>query len=104
MDKEKVQSVSFQLIGAAGDAYSSFLMAVEKARENDFEAAEEMMKEGRQHLKEAHNVQTELLTAEAGGEELAYSIIMVHAQDHLMNAIMFEKIAGELIFLYKERR
>ncbi len=104
MEKERVQEIAFQLISFAGDAYSSFLQAVESAREGDFDAAQERMTSGKEMLKEAHNVQTDLLTAEAQGNDPAYSIIMVHAQDHLMNAILFEQVANELIYLHKERK
>ncbi len=104
MDKEKIQEVAFRLIAYAGDAYSSFQNAVKKAREGEFDQAECKMEEGRKQLVNAHNTQTELLTAETQGEELAYSILMVHAQDYLMNAIMFESVAEELIYLHKERQ
>jgi len=104
MDKTEIQEISFQLIGYAGDAYSCFQQAVAKAREGDFEEAEKLMDEGRKQLTEAHKTQTDLLNAEAAGEDLAYSVILVHAQDHMMNAVMFETIAKEFITLYRERK
>jgi len=103
MDKEQVQGLSFQLIGFAGDAFSCFKQAVSEARQGSFEEADRLMKQGRESLVEAHHTQTDLLSAETSGQEIAYSILMVHAQDHLMNAIMYEDIAKELIELHRER-
>ncbi len=42
-------------------------------------------------MKEAHDAQSDLLSAEADGKDLAYSILMVHAQDHLTMALMCMK-------------
>ena len=61
------------------------------------------MKEGEQFLHKAHNAKRDLLSAEANNEEIAISVILIHAQDHLMNTILFERIAKEFIYLYKER-
>lgn len=104
MNKEEVQSISFQLIGYAGDAFSSFFQAVDMARKGEIEKAEQLMKEGKAQLTKAHQAQTELLTTEASGKDIEYSVILVHAQDHLMTTIMYERIAGEFITLYKEKR
>ncbi len=103
MSKEEVQSISFQLISYAGDAFSCFFQAVEKAREGKPEEADRLIREGDAQLTKAHQSQTELLAAEAGGEDLAYSVILVHAQDHLMMTIMYERVAKEFITLYRER-
>ncbi len=103
MGKEEVQALAFQLIGYAGDAYSCFKQAVAKAREGSFEEADRLLEQGKESLVEAHHTQTEMLTAETQGQDIAYSILMVHAQDHLMNAIMYEDIAKEFVALYKER-
>lgn len=103
MNKEEVQSISFQLIGYAGDAFSYFYQAVDKAREGRFEEAEELVAQGEKQLVQAHHAQTDLLTAEASGEDVEFSVILVHAQDHMMTAMMYERVAKEFITLYKER-
>lgn len=104
MDKCEVQSVAFQLIGNAGEAYDHFYKAIECSKKDDFKGAESELTEGNKKLTSAHKAQTELLTAEANQEDIAFSIILIHAQDHLMGTIMFERIAKEFIDLYKERR
>ncbi len=103
MNKEEAQMIAFQLIGFAGDAFSFFYKAVEVAREGKIEEAEGLLAEGEKQLTKAHNAQTELLTAEAQGKDVAFSIMLVHAQDHLMTTIMYERVAKEFILLYKEK-
>ena len=97
MNKEETQMMAFQLIGFAGDAFSHFFQAIDAAKE-----AERLIQEGKKSMKEAHDAQTDLLSAEADGKDLAYSILMVHAQDHLTMALMYERLASEFISVYKE--
>lgn len=103
MSKEEIQNISFKIIGFAGDAYSSFNEAIENARKFNFDESERLIKCGQEQLICAHKSQTELLVSEANNEEIPFSIIMVHAQDHLMNAVMYERIALEFIELYKQK-
>lgn len=103
MNKEEAQMTAFQLISFAGDAFSYFYKAVEAAREGRAGEADELLAEGERQLSKAHNAQTELLTAEAQGKDVEYSIMLVHAQDHLMTTIMYERVAKEFITLYKEK-
>ena len=103
MNREEAQMVAFQLISYAGDTFSSFFKAVEKARNGEFDEADELIKKGESELTNAHNAQTELLSKEAQGKDIEYSIMLVHAQDHLMTTIMYERVAKEFITLYKEK-
>ena len=103
MNREEAQMVAFQLISYAGDAFSSFFKAVEKSRNGEFDEADELIKKGESELTNAHNAQTELLAKEAQGKDIEYSIMLVHAQDHLMTTIMYERVAKEFITLYKEK-
>ena len=93
MNKEETQMMAFQLIGFAGDAFSHFFQAIDAAKKADYEEAERLIQEGKKSMKEA---------AEADGKDLAYSILMVHAQDHLTMALMYERLASEFISVYKE--
>jgi len=52
-------------------------------------------------IAEAHHAQTSLLTKEAAGEDLAYSVTMMHGQDHLMTTILLKDMMHHLIELYK---
>ena len=73
------------------------------ARNGEFDEADELIKKGESELTNAHNAQTELLAKEAQGKDIEYSIMLVHAQDHLMTTIMYERVAKEFITLYREK-
>ena len=83
--------------------YEPLMQMLEAAREGKMEEADGLLAEGEKQLAKAHNAQTELLTAEAQGKDIAYSIMLIHAQDHLMTTIMYERVAKEFIVLYKEK-
>ena len=104
MNKEEVQLTSFQIVGHAGDAFAHYYEAVNRAREGLFDEADRELQEGEACLIEAHNAQTQMLSEEARGEELPFSLMLVHGQDHLMTTIMFGRMAQELIDVYKELR
>ena len=59
------------------------------------------MEEARQVQLKAHHAQTQLLVQEANGEKAEFSILLVHAQDHLMNSITFVDLAKEMIEMYR---
>ncbi|MDX7989752.1 PTS lactose/cellobiose transporter subunit IIA, partial [Xenorhabdus sp. 12] len=52
-------------------------------------------------INEAHHFQTELIQSEARGEKTEISVLLIHAQDHLMNAITVKELAEEFITLHK---
>lgn len=100
MNDEQLQVV-MGLIMNAGNAKGEAVAALAAAKENDFAAAEEHMKAANEALVEAHNTQTSLLTAEASGNHSEVTLLMVHSQDHLMNAISYLGLMQELIDVYK---
>ena len=103
MDKNQVQMTGFQLIAYSGDALDHFYRAVEEAEEGRFEEAEKLVREGEEVLNEAHKAQTDLLAAEARMEDIPFSIILIHSQDHLMTTVMYEKVAKQLIEILKKQ-
>ena len=46
-------------------------------------------------------MQTELICNEADGNGIAMNLLMVHAQDHLMNSILARELVEELIDVYR---
>ena len=102
MNREEAQMVAFQLISYAGDAFSSFFKAVEKARNGEFDEADELIKKGESELTNAHNAQTELLAKEAQGKDIEYSIMLVHAQDHLMTVMLLRDIVKNFVNFAKK--
>ena len=75
------------LIMNGGNAKGFAFEAIRAAKKGDFE--------------EAHNSQTDMLTKEAQGDHQPVTLLTVHAQDHLMNAITFRDLAGEMVDMYE---
>lgn len=91
-----------EIISLSGEVKKKFLEAVKYAKNNDPEKAEEVFNEADDRLVKAHLKQTELIKKEAGGEKVESSILLTHAQDHLMTAILLKDIAKEFMDLYKK--
>ncbi|WP_094243820.1 PTS lactose/cellobiose transporter subunit IIA [Tetragenococcus halophilus] len=101
---EKTNELAFQIILYAGNGKSSMMEAIQEAKENNFEIADNKLKEAKEELNKAHEFQTELLQKEAQGKGYNINIILIHAQDHLMNAITTQDLATEIIDLYKRNK
>lgn len=82
VDDEKYE-VAFEIIACAGDAKSLALMAIEEARNGNFEQAEKNLAEAREQMAKAHDVQNDMLQSEAQGKSVELNIVLIHAEDHL---------------------
>lgn len=89
------------LIMNGGDGRSFFIRAVDAARHEKFDLAAELMASGKAALNRAHDVQTKLIQAEIRGEGSELNLLMVHAQDHVMNAMTVRDLGESLISLHK---
>lgn len=90
------------LIANGGNAKSLAFEAIRLAKKGDIAGAREKLKESDKSLLEAHNSQTGMLTKEAQGDHMHVTLLVVHSQDHLMNAITFRDLAGEMVDLYEK--
>lgn len=90
------------LIANGGNAKSLAFEAIRKAKKGDIKGAREKLKESDKSLLEAHNSQTNMLTKEAQGKHMNITLLVVHSQDHLMTAITFRDLAGEMVDLYEK--
>lgn len=98
---EDSNELVMDLIINAGNAKSSVMEAIQAAKKYDFETAEEKLKLANSQINKAHNTQTDLLTAEANGDYSDITLLMVHAQDHLMTTLTTLDLAKELVDVYK---
>ncbi len=99
---EGLELTAFQIISAVGTARSSYIEAIQKAKEGKFDEAEQLIKEGDEMFVEGHHAHAGLLEIEANqGQGSAVSLIILHAEDQLMSAEGFKTIALEFIDLYK---
>lgn len=100
--QEELLETIMGLIMHGGDAKSSAMEAIYAAKSGDFEEAESKLEKADEALRNAHKSQTALLTREASGDPVELSLLLVHGQDHLMNAITFKDLAVEVIDIHRK--
>ena len=91
------------IISAAGDSKGKAFEALRKVKESDYEGARALLEESRKIDLEAHKIQTKLIQSEMDpeAEKPELSLLMVHAQDHLMNSLLARELSEEIIHLYQ---
>ncbi|WP_271001642.1 PTS lactose/cellobiose transporter subunit IIA [Listeria seeligeri] len=97
-----IEKISFSLISLAGDSFSKLIEALQAAKESDNERVKVLLKEADELMIQAHKEQTEMLIQETRGEQASYSVLLVHAQDTLMNTILASTLIREMIEMYQE--
>ncbi|MBM7655658.1 PTS lactose/cellobiose transporter subunit IIA [Neobacillus cucumis] len=98
---ENLEGIIFQIILHGGNGKSCSMEAIAAAKQGDIVGAREKLQEASDALNEAHHIQTSLIQGEVRGEKTEISLLMVHAQDHLMNAITMKDLAAEFVDLYE---
>ncbi|MDI9220694.1 PTS lactose/cellobiose transporter subunit IIA [Pantoea sp. EA-12] len=96
------ESTVMELIIQAGEARSCSMEALRAARKQDWARADAMLTDATAAAKAAHRIQTELIGADEGCGKIPVNLIMVHAQDHLMNAMLCRELSEEIIQLRRE--
>lgn len=99
---EDMQTIIMQLIVNSGEARSRAMEAIGQAKAGNFPEADKLLEEAKAALSKAHGSQTEIIQEEAEGNVKSVSILMAHAQDHLMNAITVIDMASEFVGLYQK--
>ncbi len=102
--KEQMQEAAFNIIANVGMAKSLFLESLAAVKKNDLEKAEQLYKDATENLNKAHNAHFELIQKEANGEDLPFSLLLMHAEDQLLNTQTIQILVDELkqIYINKE--
>ena len=100
-EAEELEEVVMGLINS-GQARSLAYGALKMAKQGDFESAKAMMDQSRLALNEAHLVQTKLIEGDQGEGKMKVSLVLVHAQDHLMTSMLARELVTELIELHEK--
>src|SRR5699024_6175376 len=96
----EMEQVIMGLITHSGNAKSNAMEAIQHAKNKEMKQANQFIEQAEEELLEAHSKQTEMIQNEARGEKTEVSLLLVHAQDHFMNAMTFKDLAKEFIELY----
>lgn len=98
---EQEESRIFELVTAAGGAKSTFMEALYKAKDGDYEGAQKLMEEGEEYFIQGHHAHADMIADEGNGVEMVVRLVLAHAEDQLMSAELTKTLVEELIALYK---
>lgn len=90
-----------EIIVNAGQSRSLCFEALRAARQGEIEEAKNLLREADGYSRRAHHIQTKLIEQDAGEARQPMTLIMVHAQDHLMNSLLARELSEEIIQLYQ---
>ena len=97
-----LELVSFQIISSVGEAKSALFEVLELSREEKFEEAEKKIQEAEEAILKAHQSHFSLIQEEASGNKVEPSLLLIHAEDQLMNVETLKSFAKEMILLHKK--
>ena len=98
---EKILEAAMSIIMSAGDARLLCKEALTAIAEQDFDLANEKMKEAQKKITEAHRVQTDAIQGETRGEKAEYTLIFAHAQDTLMTIYSEINLSKQMIKVFE---
>ena len=96
-----LEEAVMEIIVNAGQSRSLCFEALHAARQGNFDEAKSLLHEADGYARQAHKMQTKLIEQDAGEGRQLMTLIMVHAQDHLMNSLLARELSEEIIHLYQ---
>ncbi|MFB0712726.1 PTS lactose/cellobiose transporter subunit IIA [Buttiauxella noackiae] len=97
----ELEEAVMEIIMNAGQSRSLCFEALHCARQGNIEEAKLLLQEADGYAREAHKMQTKLIEQDAGEAKQPMTLIMVHAQDHLMTSMLARELSSEIIHLYQ---
>jgi cellobiose PTS system EIIA component len=102
LDSFDYEQTVMGIIVNAGMCRSCAMQAIQQAKNGQQQEALQLMAQANDALRLAHEVQTQLIGMDEGVGKVPVHLIMVHAQDHLMNAMLLKELAAEFIDIYRQ--
>ncbi|WP_315070873.1 PTS lactose/cellobiose transporter subunit IIA [uncultured Clostridium sp.] len=97
-----MEEIILNIIMHSGEARSHSLEAITLAKAGEFDKAREEIIKADEELGYAHNSQTSLIQGEAASDKIEFSLLLVHAEDHLMTTMTFKDLAVEIIEIHEK--
>jgi PTS system cellobiose-specific IIA component len=101
MDDELTKD-AMQIILHAGDARNEATYAIDACLQGNQVEADKHMEQALDDIKQAHNTQTSLISAEAAGNGPKLSLLFIHAQDTLMTIMSEINMTKSMIKMYRK--
>lgn len=94
---EDLERIVFSIVSFSGEAKNYAYQALSCSENGDFDGVNALMKKSDECISHAHAVQTDIISQEISGRKMIVSMIMVHAQDHLMTTIAERELILRMI-------
>jgi len=96
------EHVIMELIINAGESKGLAMQALSAAKKGEWTRVDDLLIESTEAAKRAHSVQTQLIGMDEGEGKVPLNLIMVHAQDHIMTAMLARELIDELIDVHRK--
>lgn len=97
-----LESSIMELIINAGQSKAFAFEALTCAKKGEWDKVDVLIEQSKEAANEAHRVQTTFIGLDEGCGKLPITLVMVHAQDHIMTAMLARELIEELIDIYKK--
>lgn len=91
------EKMQMKLLAHAGKARINAFEAWISAQDGFFEEAQDLLIEAKEEMLLAHGYQADLIKLEALGEPIDKTVFLIHAQDHMMTAMLSVDMVEMLI-------
>ena len=88
-----LEEAVMEIIVNAGQSRSLCFEALHAARQGNLDEAKSLLRDADGYARQAHKMQTKLIEQDAGEARQPMTLIMVHAQDHLMNSLLARELS-----------
>ncbi|MGG7058988.1 PTS lactose/cellobiose transporter subunit IIA [Clostridium tertium] len=99
---DNMELIAFEIISNVGMGKSLVIEAIREGRNRNYELANKKIKEANEFFVKGHHAHTELIQKEATGEQLKFSLIIMHAEDQLISAETIRDLGIEIIEMHKD--
>ncbi|TDW26102.1 cellobiose-specific phosphotransferase system component IIB [Breznakia blatticola] len=93
MDEIKIKEYATQIVSYAGTAFAHFYNSCQLSLKGDKSSSKKEFALGKKAIDLAHTVNSKLVDYEAKNGSLPFSLILIHSQDSLMNAINWQHMS-----------
>ena len=97
-----IELVVMEIITNAGESKSEAMMALQHAKRHEWQACDAALMRSKEAAGRAHAIQTQLIGLDEGEGKVPVTLVMVHAQDHLMNTILVKELLGYMMNMQNE--
>lgn len=97
------EQINFQLILHSGNARSKVIQSLREYREGNVDEAENLLSQAEEDLNNAHGIHFKMVQKEAQGEKVEFSMLFMHAEDHLMSTLTMKELVIELLEIFKAK-